>query len=67
MGVTKDPFVNFSVRKIFDLAKVPVRLFVSHSYLTGVAAAELWQLLSRNQCFDNGEKSGNQLKRRKLV
>ena len=46
VGVTKAPFVNFSVSKIFDPAKVPVRLFASHSYLTGVTAAELRQHLS---------------------
>ena len=31
VGVTKAPFVNFPVSKIFDLAKVPVRLFISHN------------------------------------
>ena len=41
VGVTKAPFVNFSVSKIFDLAKAHVRFFESHSYLTGVTAAEL--------------------------
>ena len=41
VGVTKAPFVNFSVSKIFDLAKVYVILLESHSYLTGVTAAEL--------------------------
>ena len=41
VGVTKAPFVNFSVSKIFDLIKVPLRLFKSHSYLTGATAAEL--------------------------
>ena len=41
VGVTKAPFANFSVSKIFDLAKVPVRFLESHSYLTGVTAAEL--------------------------
>ena len=41
VGVTKAPFANFSVSKIFDLAKVPVRFPESHSYLTGVTAAEL--------------------------
>ena len=46
VGVTKAPFVNFSASRIFDLAKVPVRLFASHSYLTGVTAAELRQHLS---------------------
>ena len=39
VGVTKALFANFSVSKIFDLAKVPVRFFESHSYLTGVTAA----------------------------
>ena len=28
--ITKAPFVNFSVSKIFDLAKVPFRFFESH-------------------------------------
>ena len=40
VGVTKAPFVNFSVSKIFNLAKLCVRLFASHSYLTGGTAAE---------------------------
>ena len=40
VGVTKAPFVNFSVSKIFGHAKVPVKLFQSHSYLSGVAAAQ---------------------------
>ena len=44
-GVTKAPFANFSVSEIFDLAKVPVRFPESHSYLTGVTAAELRQHL----------------------
>ena len=53
VGVTKAPFVNFSVSKIFDLAKVPVRLFAWHSYLTGVAAAELRRhLLNMNMIFN---------------
>ena len=30
VGVTKAPFVNFSVSKIFDLVKVPLRLFESY-------------------------------------
>ena len=41
VGVTKAPFANFSVSKIFDLAKVPLKLFESHLYLTGATAAEL--------------------------
>ena len=39
--VTKAPFVNFSVSKIFEHAKTPLRFFESHSYLSGVTAAEL--------------------------
>ena len=65
-GGTKAPFVDFSVREIFDLVKGPFRLLVSLSYLTGVTAAELrWRLSNINvifnkyQCFDNGEKSEN--------
>ena len=46
VGVTKAPLVNFSVSKNFDLTKVPVTFFESHSYLTGVIAAELRQHLS---------------------
>ena len=53
VGVTKAPFVNFSVSRIFDLAKVPVRLFASHSYLTGVTAAELRQHLSNMKVIYN--------------
>ena len=46
VGVTKAPFVNFSVSTILDLAKIPITFFESHSYLTGVAAAELRRHLS---------------------
>ena len=53
VGVTKAPFVNFSISRIFDLAKVPVRLFASHSYLTGVTAAELRQHLSNMNVIYN--------------
>ena len=38
VGVTKAPFVNFPVSKICDLAKISVRFFESHSYLTGVTS-----------------------------
>ena len=41
VGVTKAPFVNLSVSKIFDLTKVHLKLFESHLYLTGATAAEL--------------------------
>ena len=40
VGATKAPLVNFSVSKILDLAKVPLRSFESHLYLTGATAAE---------------------------
>ena len=53
VGVTKAPFVNFSVSKIFDLAKVPVRLFAWHSYLTGVTTAELRRHLSNMNMIFN--------------
>ena len=50
-GVTN--YVNFSVSKISDVAKVPVRLFASHSYLTGVTAAELRRHLSNMNMIFN--------------
>ena len=53
VGVTKAPFVNFSVSQILDLPKVPVRLFASHSYLTGVTAAELRRHLSHMNMIFN--------------
>ena len=46
VGVTRDPFVYFSISKMFDLAKVPVRLSELHLYLTGVPANQLRQHLS---------------------
>ena len=53
VGVTKAPFVNFSVSKIFDLANITVRSFESHSYLTGIATAELRRYLSNiNMIFN---------------
>ena len=74
VGVTKSPFVNISVSKIFNLAKVPVILFASHSYLTGVTAAELRQHLSnmnmifkRQLVFWQWWKIGKSTERRKLV
>ena len=45
VGVTKAPFVNFSVSKIFDLSKVLVAFVESLSYLTGITAAELRRYL----------------------
>ena len=55
MGVTKAPFVNFSVSNIFDLAKVHVRYLESHSYLTGVPAAGLRRHLSNINAIINGK------------
>ena len=53
-GGTKALFVNFSFSIIFDLAKVSVKLFKSHSYLTGVPAAELRRHLSNiNMIFNS--------------
>ena len=53
VGVTKAPFVNFSVSKIFVLAKVPLTLFESHLYLTGATAAELRRHLSNINAIFN--------------
>ena len=41
VAVTKSPFVTLSVSKIFDLRKVPTRLFQSHLYFTGSTATDL--------------------------
>ena len=41
VGVTKAPFVNFSVSTIFDMGKVHVIFFESHTYLTGVTASDI--------------------------
>ena len=38
-GIIKAPFVNFFISQIFELTKVPVICFQSHSHFTGVAAA----------------------------
>ena len=38
--------IDFSVRKVFYLANVPVRFLQSLSYLAVVTAAELWRYLS---------------------
>ena len=49
VGVTKAPFVNFSISKILDMTKVHAMFFESHSYLTGVTAAQLrWHLPNIN-------------------
>ena len=49
----QSPFVNFSVRKIFILAKVPLG-FESHLYLTDASAAEMRRhLLHTNVIFNS--------------
>ena len=54
VGVTKAPSINSSVSQIFYLTKVPVRFFVSHSYLAGVPTAQLWWHLSNiNMIFNS--------------
>ena len=54
VGFTEDMFVNCSVDKIFYLGKVPVRLFKSHIYLTGITTAELrWHLTNMNVIFNS--------------
>ena len=54
VGVTGVPFVNFSVSKNLYLAKVPLRWFESHLYLTGPTAAELrWHLTNLNVIFNS--------------
>ena len=65
VGVTKVPFVKFSVSKNFVLSKVPLRLFESHSYLTDATAAKLRRhlpninvIFKANMCFDNAGKFG---------
>ena len=54
VGVTKAAFDSFSEIMIFDLVKVPLRLYESHLYLTGATAAELRRHLSNiNVIFNN--------------
>ena len=53
-GGTEAPFVNFSVIKIFDFAKITFRFIESHSYSTGVTAAELRRHLPNINVLFNG-------------
>ena len=66
VGVTKAPFVNFSVSKIFDLTKVTV-IFFNHIHIWQVSPQlrcgdtyqiQTWYLRS-NVFFDNAEKTEN--------
>ena len=54
VGVTKDLFVNFSVSRILDMAKIHVKFFESLPLLTGVTAAQLrWHLPNVNVIFNS--------------
>ena len=52
-GLLKLHLVILSASKIFDLAKVPIRISKSHSYLTGVTAAQLRRHLSNINVISN--------------
>ena len=66
MGVTKAPFVNFSVSKHFDLAKLPLRLFESHLNVTGAVAtpvkykSDIQQLTCVSKILKNSENNGTE-------
>ena len=51
VGVTKASFVNFSVSTIFESAKVPVKFFAAHSYMT--AAEQRRHLSYMNVVFSS--------------
>ena len=53
LGVTKAPFVNFSVKWIFDFAKISVKFFESLSYVMGITTVELWWNLSNMNVIFN--------------
>ena len=65
VGVTKAPFVNFSVRELFDFAKAHDRLIKSHSYLTQFGLLNI-NLLPNHWCFDS-EKNGKITERRQCA
>ena len=68
VGFTKAPFVNFSVKEMFDLANIHVKLLESLSYLTGVAAAatpakyepDIQHVASVLTMLKNGEINGTE-------
>ena len=73
-GGYKTQFINFSVSKIFDFAKVPFTFFESRSYLTGFTKAELQQHLSNVNAIFNSQhvfwrcwKSRKIMEQRKLA
>ena len=53
VGVTKAPFVNFSLSKIVDMTKIHVRFVESSLYLTCVTAAKLRRHLSNINVISN--------------
>ena len=67
VGVTRDPFVDFSAKKIYDITKLYFEFFKSRSYLACAAWAELWRQPSNFNniverkllwCFNDSEKLG---------
>ena len=53
VGITKALFINFSLGKIFDFAKVPVKFFETHSGET----CQIWMWCSiASLCFGCTEK-----------
>ena len=73
VGISNAPFV-VSVSKIFDVAILSINFFESHSYFTGVDAAELRRHRSHinvvfniSRVFDNAEKNQKATERSKLA
>ena len=58
VGVTKASFVNFSIRKIFNLAKVPVEFLESHSYLTD-RCHRSWAVMTPATLWTSNGKKGS--------
>ena len=74
VGVTKSPFIKFSVMEKIDFAKLFVGFFKSHSSMTGVIAGQLQGHLSNTNVIGNSQrvfwqrwKVGKITKRRKLA
>ena len=68
VGVTEALFVNSSVSKIFNEAKVPLRIFESHLYLTGATAAQLqWHLSNINVTLNSWHLFWQCLRFRKVM
>ena len=73
VGVDQAPFLNFSVTRNFDFAKVYVRYIKSRSYLSGVSAAQLrrhltnMNVITGNMYFDDSDKNGTITEWRELA